>query len=366
MMTDSTQRGATYLDELVAHAAQSGRIAPLETITPKLQDAAAMLPSSGIEIVKAPRFRPVCVTLPELLAKELPERAPLLSPWLTEQSLSMIYAWRGIGKSWLALSVAYAVASGSDLLGWQALRKRRVLFVDGELPARVLQARLAQIVKSFDSEPDTDGFQVLTPDLQPNGIMPNLSDHAGQEALDLYAGNADLIVIDNLSTLARSGKENEGESWLPVQEWALRHRAQGRAVLFIHHAGKGGQQRGASRREDVLDTVISLRRPADYSPADGAMFELHFEKARNLTGDGAQPLDISLVGVDGGAIRWEFKAAEAGILDRLEALVKDGASRTEITDELGINRFQLVRLADKANASGRNITLPDGRTGGRK
>lgn len=35
--------------------------------------------------------------------------------------------------------------------------------------------------------------------------MPNLSDYAGQAAIDLYADAADLIVIDNLSTLARSG-----------------------------------------------------------------------------------------------------------------------------------------------------------------
>lgn len=360
-MADGAQRGAALLDVLAAQAAGSGRIA-LQEMSPR-KDSAAMAPSPGIEIGKAPRVWPVCVTLAELLAKDIPIRAPLLSPWLTEQSLSMIYAWRGIGKSWLALSVAYAVASGSDLLGWRVPRKRRVLFVDGELPARVLQGRLAQIVKSFDNVPDADGFQILTPDLQPNGIMPNVSDYGGQEALDLYASKADLIVIDNLSTLARSGKENEGESWLPVQEWALRHRAQGRAVLFIHHAGKGGQQRGASRREDVLDTVISLKRPADYSPADGAVFELHFEKARNLTGDDAQPLDVSLVGGDEGAIRWEFKAAEAGILDRLEALAKDDATRLEIMAELGISRFQLARLVNKANASGRRITLQDARTG---
>src|SRR3712207_8616616 len=43
-----------------------------------------------------------------------------------------------------------------------------------------------------------------------------------------------------------------------------------RAVLFIHHQGKGGTQRGTSRKEDVLDTVIALRRPDDYSPAEGA------------------------------------------------------------------------------------------------
>jgi hypothetical protein len=303
------------------------------------------------------------VSLGDLLALNIPPREPLLSPWLTEQSLSMLYGWRGTGKSWLALSIAYAVGSASDLLGWHAPSKRRVLYVDGELPARVLQSRLAMIVNAFDGEPEPDGFRILTPDLQPNGVMPNLSGYAGQEAIDMHADDVDLVVLDNLSTLARSGKENEGESWLPIQEWALRHRAQGRALLFVHHAGKGGQQRGASRREDVLDTVISLRRPPEYSPADGARFELHFEKSRNMTGDDAQPLDVHLHGDENG-IRWEYAPAEAGILDRLEALVRDGASRAEIQAELGMSRFALARLADKANASGRTIRLPDSRKRG--
>jgi ribonuclease D len=194
--------------------------------------------------------------------------------------------------------------------------------------------------------------------------MPNLSDPSGQESVDLYADNAELIIVDNLSTMARSGKENEGESWLPLQEWALRHRAQGRAVLFIHHAGKGGQQRGASRREDVLDTVISLRRPAEYDPVDGAKFELHFKKSRNLTGNEAQPLEVQLHG-DGKKITWESKPAEAGIIDRLDALVKDGASRAEIQGELSLSRFALNRLAEKANESGITITLPDSRKRGK-
>ena len=31
----------------------------------------------------------------------------------------------------------------------------------------------------------------------------------------------------------------------------------------------------------ALDTVIALRRPEDYSPEQGARFEIHFEKLRN-------------------------------------------------------------------------------------
>src|SRR5262249_29732034 len=107
--------------------------------------------------------------------------------------------------------------------------------------------------------------------------------------------DAYLIIVDNLSTLCRGLRENEADSWGPVQEWALRLRAAGKSVLFIHHAGKGGAQRGTSRKEDVLDTVISLRRPLDYDASQGARFEVHFTKSRGFFGDEASPFEAWLI-----------------------------------------------------------------------
>jgi hypothetical protein len=46
----------------------------------------------------------------------------------------------------------------------------------------------------------------------------------------------DLVVLENLSTRCRTGKENEGESWAPVQEWALGLRRRSISVLFIQAA----------------------------------------------------------------------------------------------------------------------------------
>ena len=148
----------------------------------------------------------------------------------------MVYAPRGLGKTHFSLGVSYAVASGGTFLGWEAPAPRGVLFLDGEMPGVVLQERLARIVASTDREPAAP-LRIITPDLQARGML-NLSDPAEQAALVPFLDGIDLIVVDNLSTLCRSGKEAEGESWLPVQEWALRQRAAGRSVLFVHHSGK--------------------------------------------------------------------------------------------------------------------------------
>ena len=139
-------------------------------------------------------------------------------------------------------------------------KPHRVLYIDGEMSAIAMQQRLSKIVESSSEEPPEDYFTLLTPDMQERG-MPDISTVEGQEALKPYTDEAEFIVVDNLSTLVRTGKENEAESWLPIQQWALEMRSQGKSVLFIHHAGKSGQQRGSSRREDVLDLVMELRHP---------------------------------------------------------------------------------------------------------
>ena len=81
-----------------------------------------------------------------LLATPFPPREQLLAPWLPAKGLAMVYGPRGIGKTHLTLGIAYAVASGGSFLGWQAPRPRRVLVVDGEMPAVALQERMAAIV----------------------------------------------------------------------------------------------------------------------------------------------------------------------------------------------------------------------------
>src|SRR4051794_19912866 len=81
----------------------------------------------------------------DFLALDIAPREMLLHPILPERSLSMLYAPRGVGKSWLGLSIGLAVASGRELLRWSAPNSKRVLYVDGEMPLVSLQERLRAI-----------------------------------------------------------------------------------------------------------------------------------------------------------------------------------------------------------------------------
>lgn len=296
----------------------------------------------------------VAIDVHDFIAKELPARETILAPWLLTQSLNMIYSWRGVGKTHVALGIAYAVASGGTFLTWQAPRPRTVLYIDGEMPAPALHDRvvnLALVTPELDPAP---GFlRLITPDLQPSA-MPDLATREGQDAINLQLGDAELIVVDNLSCLVRrGGRENEAESWLSVSEWALNMRAHGRSVLFIHHSGKNGEQRGTSKREDLLDAVLSLKQPPDYEPAQGAVFEIHFEKARNLHGEQTAPIEARLTTDDHSRQVWVTRAVTETTLDRVVSLANEGLTQAEIADELGMNRSTISRAFRKGIQSSR-------------
>ena len=291
--------------------------------------------------VSAPRIQ--TYTLEAFLGLELPPRALLLGPWLPAKGIVMLYAPRGVGKTHFALGCAYAVASGGSFLEWRAERPHKVLLLDGEMPGTALQERLATIARNAPLEPPEGFVRLLPYDLSECG-GPDLSTEAGQAELEPLIGDAELVVVDNISTICRGGKENEAESWGTIQAWALDQRRKGRTVLFIHHAGKGGDQRGTSKREDVMDTVIKLSRPADYLPAQGARFIVEFTKSRGFAGTDADAFEAQLDG-DTWTTRALADVRTAQIMD----LHGEGLHQRAIAAEVGCGLATVSRTI-KANA----------------
>ena len=290
------------------------------------------------------------ITLHDLQTMAIPEREMLLAPIIPAKGLTMAFAQRGIGKTFLGLNIAYAVASGGKFLRWHAPQAKHVLYVDGEMPARALQERVNMLTQNCDKYlPSSEHFRFLALDMLPLGVGLNLAMPTDQAALEAQIGNAELIVFDNLSTLVCGGRENDAESWDSMQAWLLRLRRMGKTVLLIHHAGRGENARGTSKREDVLDTVINLKRPTNYQPSEGARFEVHLVKARGVFGEGAQPFEAKLETNDGVA---SWKTSE--IVDSQMLLVMEltaaNMSVREIASELGISKSKVQRLQANGNA----------------
>jgi putative DNA primase/helicase len=319
-----------------------------------------------LELIRnAPEYRPesatagrllISVSIAELLKREIKPREMLLAPILPEKGLAMLYSYRGIGKTFIALGIAAAVSSGSRFLRWTAPRSRRVLYLDGELPAKTVQERSAMVLAGIEGDgPASDALRIITPDFQERPI-PDLSTSEGQGLIEPHLDGIDLLVLDNLSALCRYGNENEGESWLPMQEWGLALRRRGISVLFVHHAGKNRSQRGTSRREDLLDTVFTLKHPADYNPSEGLRCEVHFEKTRGMLGAAAKPFEVRLeTGTDGRAI-WTHRDLEDAKAAQAAELFAAGMSVRDVAEELDISKSTAQRLRTKRVTESREVS----------
>jgi KaiC/GvpD/RAD55 family RecA-like ATPase len=285
----------------------------------------------------------------ELMEKDIPPRRLLMSPWLPEQGIAMIYAARGIGKTFLALEIALALATGTKFLGWETEQPVKVLYIDGEMSASDLQSRI-KMMERGRRELLKGQIEFITPDMQ-DGACPDLSQYDWHNHLTPFVKEAKVIIVDNISTLCRTGNENDSDSWQVVQEWAIQQKSAGKTVLFVHHAGKGGQQRGTSKREDVMDSVIALKRPDDYIAKQGARFEVHFEKSRGFSGDAAEPFVVQLI-QEGEQFTWGSDSLEETLYQKIVGLLQLGMDQKDIAIELNVNKSTVSRNVKKAKNEG--------------
>ncbi len=255
------------------------------------------------------------LTADELKALEVPEREYIVAPFLPTSSLSMIYAERGLGKTWFAMSMCVAISHGNDFLSYDVPKERNVLYIDGEMALYDLKSRVVVL----DPEPNENLFLMPSERLFKHDRPLNVNDpddqlrieNVIQDLIDEGRG-PDLVVFDNLSSLSAGTDENDNSALDALLTWlvSLRHRQL--AILLVHHAGKSGDQRGASRREDLLDTSIKLTKPKkkkgeegddDEEPHDGAHFIVEFVKTRGIRPNPYE-LELRLTQQDGIMV-WE-------------------------------------------------------------
>jgi putative DNA primase/helicase len=274
---------------------------------------------------------------------QFPPRQFLLKPWLTTTGLVMIDAQPGHGKTWLALSVGYAVAAGAPLLDWASEHRGRVLYVDGELPGELLQKRLRTLGPPL---PEGDLLVLSRAQFEMFGeLMPDLGTSEGRAFLDkiIDDNKIELVILDSVSTLVRSGMDNDVESWRAIQDWSLKHRARGRAVIYLHHHGRSGNPRGTSAREIVLDSRIKLVREEEASTETETAFKLEFAKAREFYGADTAAM-LAYLSTKSGVVEWRRESVKDNTRARVKELKEQGMKPSDIAKELGITKGRVSQV----------------------
>src|ERR1700733_15196692 len=200
-------------------------------------------------------------------------------PMLWSESITELFAWRGTGKTLLSLGLALHLAAGKSMPGLEIPSPRKVLYVEGELPASQLKDRIQQLSHGLG---DISGFHLIAKSWQERRRgqeAVTIKTEAGRLAIEaeLEATGATVLILDSIASLAQIDTNNE-EQWIPLIEWMVDLRCRGICIMYLQQAGKKGEQRGHSVSEDRIDRAIKLT--ATGSNSNGAAFKMTFTKER--------------------------------------------------------------------------------------
>ena len=291
-------------------------------------------------------LRKSIVPCTELANLNIPKREKVLGDWFLEGDLGFIFAQRGLGKTWLSLAIARAVASGTACGPWKANGARKTLYVDGEMPVEAIQER----IQGMGAD---ENLMVLNHEtlFHFGNKTLNLADPATREALTKYllAKAVKVLILDNLSCLFSGVKENEGDAWEPIKLWLLTLRRHRISVILIHHAGRNGEMRGTSKREDDVFWIIRLNETSN-DLQDGAQFISEFTKDRNSQRDQA-PIEWRFTTGANGKVK--ITHCHAASVEAFRHLVEAGeTSASAIAEKLGVEKGTVSKWATKAVADG--------------
>jgi hypothetical protein len=228
-------------------------------------------------------LRDALLSAREWLDLDIESPPAYVEPFLHAESITMLFARAGVGKTFAVMDLVRAIATGTRWMGaWETAHIPDVccVLVDGEMPPYQLKKRLRLMFG--DSPPP--GLHVLSKQWfhKLGGRGFNITAEATRAALDELLDELapQILILDNKSSLAFGVDENSNTEPEQVIEWLFRLRSRPMAIVMVHHAGKNGEQRGGSRFEDGMDSIIRLEVPKDAQAGDG-VFVASFDKARH-------------------------------------------------------------------------------------
>jgi AAA domain-containing protein len=271
----------------------------------------------------------------------VPKRQVIFDDWFKEGDLGFIYAPRGVGKTWISLSLAIAISSGGQGGPWHSQVTWPVLYIDGEMMCEDDKSRISGLNGADQLQLHILNHEVL---FYSHQRVLNLASSEAQEAITKLCleRGIQVLFIDNLSCLFTGVAENDADDWEKVLPWLLHLRRQRIAVVIEHHTGVNRERmRGTSKREDGASWVLRLDNLENRGP--GSHFISRFTKMR---GRNATP-DYEWHFIPNGT-HVDVTTKPANRADTVLQWVRDGLESCEaIAREMGITTGAVSKLATR-------------------
>jgi len=303
------------------------------------------------------------LSIPDLISLDLNPEPFIIEPWLRRGELVMISAERGIGKTWLALSIGMAATRTMTIGKWKTGNCTGCLYIDGEMPPYLLKFRILSLVNVLPSQQAP--FKILSA-IQMRSMRqpsPKLTDEAWRKGILDYLRKNEifkLLILDNIASLSTGIDENTKRDWDEINQWFLNLRALGVTMIMVHHENKKGEQRGTGSREDNIDYSIKLTKLKDNDGKENTKFKVKFTKTRGIPQRDAKTFNLILKEVEQGFI-WEeegmveddSQSVNPSTAEKAIRLLKQGIPQNEVAGILEVSSARVNAIANEAIKAGK-------------
>jgi len=276
-------------------------------------------------------------TAAELLAMDIPMPKWRVAGLIPYEGMAVLAAEAKLGKTWLALQIARAVASGDAVLGRRVMEAGKVLYLSYEdglarLRERIISQGWGDEVERVYIE-DGSKWDLLRPEARAE--LASLVREYG----------IGLVIVDTLKAALRGGRIEENRAEFVDTLYHLRDaiREAGASLLIIHHHRKGRvgdvaqDIRGTSAISGATDMMLGL-----YRGEGGIVLDI---RGRDLpTGDQRLPVrfnqelcswELAEAEALNGSQRAILNALRAGPLRVMDIMQATGLSRSVVYEALG-------------------------------
>lgn len=255
--------GPTFIQWLEYYGWSKGDVAKWikkncdDLLKPSVQGQKKTKPDAKEETEQS--FWPIPIS--QLMQKKFEDLEWVVEKLLPGSGTIIISGQPGSYKTWLALDLVLAVASGNDAFGFLATSQAGVLIVDEENGPRLLQDRFKKL--KFNQ-----GLPIYVLSL----VGFRLSEGSVKTLVSFCKSKKiKLVVFDSLIRI-HSGEENSATDMSEVFDHLKEFRRNGIAVLLLHHNRKPGfgnsnpsfEMRGSSDILAAIDSHIGINKKDGY------------------------------------------------------------------------------------------------------
>jgi energy-coupling factor transporter ATP-binding protein EcfA2 len=199
----------------------------------------------------------------QLLDLPSEEVEPVLAPLINKGNRVMICGSRGTGKSWLAMIIAAAIASGEKLFTnydiFFAEKPKKVLYLDGEMSIVEEKIRVSKIFATFTNKnKGLENIKIINA-TQNNEIFL-FRDMKDIDIIKKEINWADVVIIDSVFFFFPDAMGSQFEGARTLNKFLVKNSAKNITTIIIDHTGKSQSDHayGTIGKEITLDLIIKL------------------------------------------------------------------------------------------------------------